>query len=940
MQYHFAQIESKWQSYWEKNQSNLAENNFSKPKFYVLDMFPYPSGAGLHVGHPLGYIASDIFSRYMRLKGFNVLHPMGYDAFGLPAEQYALEHKIHPAEATNKNIKNFRRQLKKIGLSFDWSRELRTDDPNYYKWTQWLFIQLFNSYFDRKLQKACAIESLVETFKLEGNKNHPCPSDESLKFNAQEWHTYTYKTQHDILMQYRLMYAGQGEVNWCEALGTVLANDEVENGFSKRGSHPIERKKLRQWNLRITEYAERLLEGLEQIHFSNSLKDMQTNWIGKSIGANIHFKLNDNSATLRVFTTRPDTIFGVDFMVIAPEHELISKITTPEQKKDVDDYIKYCKSKTDLDRQKEKKITGCFTGAYCLHPINNTPIPIWISEYVLIGYGTGAIMAVPCGDERDFNFAQHFNLNITNILGNLFDGKTANPTKDAILCNSDFCTGKNMSDATLLILEKLEAIGSGYRKINYKMRDAAFSRQRYWGEPIPIKWINDCAMPLTIHELPLILPELQHYELDKNGNGVLAQIPSWNAQNLETLTMPGAAGSSWYFLRFMDPNNAHHFASKDALSYWQQVDLYIGGTEHATGHLMYSRMWTHVLYDLDYIPFNEPFKKLINQGMIQAFSWFCYVDNHDKCIYPYHLVPFINKPLKRLRIHYADKFFAHPGRLDDHGKIHEQTKLDFLNNIHKKDYKLVGFDTDMPEHFDSHKGFDFESQIDKMSKSKYNVVNPDDVIEHYGTDTFRLYEMFLGPIEQSKPWDTKGIEGVSRFLKKVWRLFIDELSSQVIVNQDEPTIQELKILHKTIKKITDDIERFSMNTAVSNFMVCINELSDLKCHKKQILEPFLILLAPFAPHICEELWELCGHNQSIFKEQFPVFNTALVEDSQKEYPISINGKLRAHLLLSLSLTPEEVEIQVLALDIVKKWLNNNPPKKFIFVKNKMVNIVL
>ena len=939
MHYDFSTIEKKWQAYWETHKTNKVDHHSAKPKFYVLDMFPYPSGAGLHVGHPIGYIASDIINRYKRLMGFNVLHPMGYDAFGLPAEQYALEHKIHPAVATENNINNFRQQLKKIGLGFDWDRELKTCDPIFYKWTQWIFIQLFNSYFDKKSQKAKPIQDLINDFELHGNQ-HNRQIDASQKlFSAQEWQHFNEKQKADILMNYRLMYSGYGYVNWCEELGTVLANDEVENGLSKRGHFPIERKALRQWYLRITEYAERLLSGLDQIDFSSSLKEMQTNWIGRSEGAVIYFKIVDSDSQLAVFTTRPDTLFGVDFMVVAPEHDLVLKITPPEYYTAVTEYLSFCASKTEVERQKEKQISGCFTGAYVLHPITQQKIPIWISEYVLVGYGTGAIMAVPCGDERDFNFAQYFKIPITNILGDLFDGIQANPTKNAILFNSEFVSGKTMNEATQLILNYLEKENKGYRKINYRIRDAAFSRQRYWGEPIPIRWENDIAKPLSNTELPLVLPILDSYQLDKNGEGVLAQVAGWKESCYDTLTMPGAAGSSWYFIRYMDNLNTENFVNPDALHYWNQVDLYIGGTEHATGHLLYSRMWTKVLYDLGFVPFDEPYKKLINQGMIQAFSWFCYLDKNQKLIYPFHLVGSHKQHLIRLRLKYAEQYFIHYGRLDDHGKIPEDKKQLFLKEHDLIGYQFVGIDTHTSSEFNISKGFDLEFQIDKMSKSKYNVVNPDTIIEHYGADTFRLYEMFLGPLEQSKPWDTKGIEGVHRFLKKLWRLFYHETNGWQ-VSDAEPSLDELKTLHRTIKKIYDDIEKFSFNTAVSNFMIAVNELHNLQCYKKAILEPLIQLLAPFAPHITEELWQKLGNPESIFFSCFPSYQEQYIKVHEKEYPISINGKVRTFLLLSLDLNEQEIKPIVLENEIIKKWVEGQTIKKIIFIKNKMINIVI
>ena len=947
MEYNFRNIEQRWQGKWIEDGIYKVPNESSKPKYYVLDMFPYPSGAGLHVGHPLGYIASDIFARYKRLKGFNVLHPMGYDAFGLPAEQYAIEHGVHPAESTAKNISTFRNQLDKIGFSFDWSREVNTSDPSYYKWTQWIFLQLFKSWYNRKTAKTEAIEALVALFEKEGNINHPIPDGQFVihglngnNFKADEWKHFDERTKQDILMQYRVAYCGIGEVNWCEALGTVLANDEVINGVSERGGYPVVKKKLRQWYLRITEYADRLIQGLETVDFSEAMKEMQTNWIGKSSGAEISFRLASGDKFLTVYTTRPDTIFGVDFMVIAPEHELVSSIVTPGQQTAVDEYIVYVKSRSERERMAEKKISGVFTGAYALNPFNNRQIPVWISEYVLAGYGTGAIMAVPSGDERDHRFARHFNIPITNILGSEYNGEEANPTKDAKLANSDFLDGMVMRDAIDVVITKLEEKGIGKRKVNYKLRDAAFSRQRYWGEPFPIKWINGNAYPLEENTLPLELPHVETYKPGPEGEGPLANIAAWTNQHLETNTMPGYAGSSWYFLRYMDPHNDTEFCNKKISDYWQQVDLYVGGTEHAVGHLLYSRMWTKALFDLGLISFDEPFKKLLNQGMIQGSSRFVF------------------------RINGTNQFVS-KGRLNEDGTYSpENLKIDVLH----VDVNLVdGIVLDL-EAFKKWKP-DFEeasfiledgstytdasvtdkhlpvpvyicgSEVEKMSKSKFNTVNPDDLVEKYGADTFRMYEMFLGPVEMSKPWDTKGIEGVHRFLKKLWRLFFDEQKG-LVVNEEKPSPAELKVLHRTIRKIEEDTERFSYNTAVSAFMVCVNDLVDLKCHKKEILQPLLILLSPFAPHISEELWSQLGNEGSVLQASFPLFDRQYVLETAKEYPVSVNGKLRTQINIDLNASQDAVEALVLANPVVQKWLEGKPVKKFVFVKGRMVNVVV
>lgn len=925
MEYKFREIEKKWQQQWINTSAYKVSNVSEKPKFYVLDMFPYPSGAGLHVGHPLGYIASDIYSRFKRLKGFNVLHPMGYDAFGLPAEQYAIEHGVHPAVSTDQNINNFRRQLDNIGFCYDWDREVRTCDAGYYKWTQWIFLQLFNSFYNRKTNKAEKIDVLIASFVKEGNATHPIPNSQFpiTSFTAEQWKAFDEKTKQDILMQYRLAYCGYGEVNWCEALGTVLANDEVVNGVSERGGHPVVKKKLRQWYLRITEYADRLLEGLERIEFSESMKEMQTNWIGKSSGAEIDFAIKGHEQQLRVYTTRPDTIFGVDFMVIAPELELVDQIKSAEQTTAVDEYIAYVKSRSERERQAEKKISGVFTGAYAVNPFDGREIPIWISEYVLAGYGTGAIMAVPCGDERDFKFAQHFNIPITNIIGKHFNGEDANATKDATLENSGFLNGTPMREAAEIVINKLEELEIGSRKVNYRMRDAAFSRQRYWGEPFPIQWKNGTAYPLSEAELPLLLPEVDSYSPGPEGEGPLANIPEWVAKELETNTMPGYAGSSWYFLRYMDPHNDKSFCDRAVSDYWNQVDIYIGGTEHAVGHLLYSRMWTKALYDLGHIGYDEPFKKLVNQGMIQGSSRFVYRINGTNT--------FVSKGLLKSDEEYEgkklDKLHVDVNFVDGY-ELDTETFKKWRNNEHAnaefilEDGKYI-----------------CGSEVEKMSKSKFNTVNPDDLVAKYGADTFRMYEMFLGPVEISKPWDTKGIEGVHRFIKKLWRLFYDEVKGQVW-NNDKATDAELKVLHKTIKKIEDDTERFSFNTGVSTFMIAVNELSDLKCYKKEILEQLLILLTPYAPHVSEELWSALGNSGSILDASFPKFEAKYVTESTKDYPVAINGKTRTELTLDLSITQAEVEAIVLNNETVLKWLDGKQPKKIIYVKNKMINVVI
>ena len=918
MEYNFREIEKKWQAEWKESGIYQVSNTSEKPKYYVLDMFPYPSGSGLHVGHPLGYIASDIYSRYKRLKGFNVLHPMGFDSFGLPAEQYAIETGQHPATTTEKNIATFKDQLDKIGFCYDWSREIRTSDPTYYRWTQWIFLQLFKSWYNHDNDKAESLTTLIKKFETSGSKEI---SQQSIAaFSADEWKSFEKKKQQEILMDFRLAFSSYGEVNWCEMLGTVLANDEVVNGVSERGGFPVEKKKMRQWYLRITDYADRLLKGLETVNFSDAMKEMQRNWIGKSEGAEMEFEVKNSGAKIKVYTTRPDTIFGVDFLVLSPEHELVNQITTEAQRSSIDEYLTYVKSRSDRERLAEvKQITGCFTGAYAINPFDGKQIPIWIAEYVLAGYGTGAIMAVPCGDQRDFSFAKHFNIPITNIIGDHFNEQEANPTKDAVLENSGFLTGLLMKDAILVAITKIEEFGIGKRKINYRMRDAGFSRQRYWGEPFPIIWNNGIANPLDEKELPLELPFVEKYGPGKDGEGPLSNLPDWvNTLDgkLETSTMPGYAGSSWYFLRYMDPHNNETFADRKATDYWNQVDVYIGGTEHAVGHLLYSRLWTKVLYDLGLISFDEPFKKLVNQGMIQGSSRFVYRKKDEN--------KFVSAGLKNtfdvIQLH-VDVNIVDGIELDI--EAFKKLKPEFANSefILEDGKYICGVETE------------------KMSKSKYNTVNPDVLVNKYGADTFRMYEMFLGPIEQSKPWDTKGIEGVHRFLKKLWRLFYNEEKGQVWIEQ-KASDAELKTLHKTIKKIEEDTERFSFNTAVSAFMVCVNELSDLKCHKKEILEPLLILLTPYAPHIAEELYRSLGNSDSVLNASYPKLENKYLTESEKEYPVSINGKMRTTIKISLDTTSDEVEKIVLNNDIVQKWTEGKEVKKIIFVKGKMVNVVL
>jgi leucyl-tRNA synthetase len=924
MEYAFKDIEKKWQEEWVKNGAYKVLNESDKPKYYVLDMFPYPSGAGLHVGHPLGYIASDVFSRYKRTKGFNVLHPMGYDSFGLPAEQYAIEHGIAPSISTDKNINTFRSQLNKIGFCYDWDREVRTSNADYYKWTQWIFLQLFDSWFDRSSQQAKHISELTVIFEKEGNQNNICPGNRKLQFTHSQWSSFSEKEKSDVIMLYRLAYCGIGEVNWCEALGTVLANDEVVNGVSERGGHPVVKKKLRQWYLRITEYAERLLGGLETVDFSDSMKEMQSNWIGKSFGAEIDFEIVSfkeavDNRKLKVYTTRPDTLFGIDFMVIAPEHDLVASITSDVQKQEVENYLTYVNSRSERERMAEKKITGVFSGAYCKHPFVDRQIPIWISEYVLAGYGTGAIMAVPCGDERDFKFATHFNISITNIIGNYFDGSAANSTKEARLENSGFLNGLLMSDALTVAIDKVEEMGIGKRQTNYRMRDAAFSRQRYWGEPFPIVWKNEVATSLPASSLPVILPEMTDLKPGPDAQGPLANLPEWSSfegGTREVNTMPGYAGSSWYFLRYMDPHNNVEFCSRKASDYWGQVDLYVGGTEHAVGHLLYSRMWTKALFDLGHIGFDEPFKRLLNQGKIGGDSRLVY----------------------RVR---GTQQFVSAGLKDSYetDELHVDLCLVDGFDLNQEAFKKWKPDFAAATFVTENGVYKCGGRLEKMSKRYFNVVNPDDIVEKYGADTFRLYEMFLGPVEQDKPWDTKGIEGVHRFIKKCWRLFFDLEKGEVFTN--EPASDAAwKVFYRVAKKIEEDTSKFSFNTAVSGFMIGVNELTDLKCHSKDLLEKFLVVLSPYAPHICEELWKAIGNQGSVLDAQFPTIEEKYLIETSREYPIAINGRTRTTIMLDVHLGQAEIEALIAKDPVVLKWLEGKTPKKIIYVKNKMINVVL
>ncbi|MBI9038847.1 MAG: leucine--tRNA ligase [Bacteroidales bacterium] len=927
MNYNFSEIEKKWQKYWVENKTYKTDIDKSKPKYYVLDMFPYPSGAGLHVGHPLGYIASDIYSRYKTQKGFNVLHPMGYDAYGLPAEQYAIQTGTHPEITTKKNINRYREQLDRIGFGYDWDREVRTCDPSYYKWIQWTFIQLFNSWYNKKSNKAEAVTKLIKEFEKNGNRNIEAYCDEVEEFSAVQWMKMNEIQQQSILMKYRLAYLSDTMVNWCPELGTVLANDEVKDGFSERGGHPVERKLMKQWSLRITAYAQRLLDGLEKIEWSDSLKEVQRNWIGRSEGASVNFKIKDFDDIIEIFTTRPDTLFGATYMVLAPEHELLEKIVSDDKKEIVDKYIKRAKNRSERERISEiKNITGEFTGAYGINPLNGKEIPIWVADYVLAGYGTGAIMAVPGHDSRDFAFAKHFNLPIIQVVckenelaSDPKDWTESYDAKDGKMINSGFINGLSVKEAISVTIKKIEELGIGYGTINFRLRDAIFSRQRYWGEPFPVYYKNGMPYVMDESELPLHLPEVDKYLPTETGEPPLARAKNWKTKEgypIETNTMPGFAGSSGYYLRYMDPKNDNEYFSKEANQYWQDVDLYLGGDEHGTGHLIYSRFWNKFLFDIGMVCKEEPFKKLINQGKIQGKSNFVY------------------------RIKGSNKYVSYNLR-----KEYDTTALHVdINKVDNDILDTEAFKKWMPDF--SNAEFILEdgkyicgSEVEKMSKSKYNVQNPDELIEKYGADTFRLYEMFLGPLEHHKPWDTKGIEGVFRFVKKLWRLFHDE-DNNFIVSDEKPTKEELKILHKTIKKVRDDIERFSFNTVVSTYMICVNELTELKCNKKEILSDLTILISSFAPHIAEELWSLLGNNESVTKIKFPkLINDYLVENTFL-YPVSFNGKMRFKMELPKDLAKDEIEKTVLNSEEAQKWIIGKKLKKIIVVPNKIINIVI
>jgi leucyl-tRNA synthetase len=997
MEYNFKQIEKDWQEFWKTTKPFRAENNSSKPKYYVLDMFPYPSGAGLHVGHPLGYIASDIVSRYKRAKGFNVLHPMGYDSFGLPAEQYAIQTGQHPEITTQNNIKRYREQLDNIGFSFDWDREVRTSDASYYRFTQWIFMQLYNSWYDLKTNKALGIDLLIEEFKRNGNTDVQASSSEVERFSAKQWAAMNEKEQQLVLLNYRMAFLSETMVNWCPALGSVLANEEIKDGLSERGGYPVERKLMKQWSMRITAYAQRLLDGLETIDWTDSIKEAQRNWIGRSEGSSIAFELQNGSGTVEVFTTRPDTIFGVSFLTLAPEHELVSTITSAEQKTAVEEYVAASKNRSERERQADvKKISGVFTGAYALHPFTDEPIPVWVGDYVLSGYGTGAVMAVPASDSRDFAFANHFNLPIKQVIDAGDVSKEAYEEKAGKMINSDFLNGLEVKDAIKKAIEKIEEKGIGRGKINYRLRDAIFSRQRYWGEPIPVYFKEDVPYLINEDELPLVLPEVEKYLPTETGEPPLARAKNWNYTPkdsnanypYEHSTMPGWAGSSWYFLRYMDAANKQEFVSKEAANYWQQVDLYLGGSEHATGHLLYSRFWTKFLFDKGLITFEEPFAKLINQGMIQGVSAFVYKlilsikfnedlssqelipvneinpifiskkhwNNFQNGIFEESVLVRISELINKNNKIFKEKYPEKKGEIHFYPLMYNSNEIKNINIntivsdfhvdvsiVHNNVLDLEAFKNWRTEYKNAEFVFEDDgkyvcgSEVEKMSKSKWNVVNPDDIIEKFGADCLRMYEMFLGPLELSKPWNTNGITGVSSFLKKYWKLFFS--TGTFLLVDDKPNEKELKCLHKIIKKVEEDIEKFSFNTSISAFMICVNELTELKCNKREILEPLTLCLAPFAPHIAEEVWKLCGHTQGISFAPFPEWEEKFLTESVFEYPVSINGKTKFKIAYPSAMEKQLVEKEILLAPELAKYISPESVKKVIVVPNRIINVV-
>ena len=926
MEYNFRSIEKKWRKRWAEEKPFKVDANSEKPKYYVLDMFPYPSGAGLHVGHPLGYIASDIYSRYKRLKGFNVLHPMGYDAFGLPAEQYAIQTGQHPAITTEKNISRYREQLDKIGFSFDWDREVRTCEPNYYKWTQWIFKQIFNAWYCKNEDKAKPIETLVQHFESEGNANVKAECDEVEIFTSEEWNIKSTIEKEQILLAYRLAYRSETMVNWCPELGTVLANDEIKDGLSERGGHPVEQKKMMQWSMRITAYAQRLIDGLESLDWTDAIKEQQRNWIGRSEGASVRFEVEsevlaaDEKLEIEVFTTRPDTIFGVSYMTLAPEHEYVSRITTDEFKAAVQQYVDQTKKRSERDRMSDvKTVSGQFTGAYVKNPFTGAKVPVWIGDYVLASYGTGAVMAVPAHDSRDFAFAKKFDLPLIQVISGGNFPEESHEGKVGTMMNSDFLNGLDVKEATAVIIAKIEEKEMGYGKIQYRLRDAIFSRQRYWGEPFPIYFEDGIPKTMDDKNLPLTLPAVEKYLPTEDGEPPLARAENWKTDEgyiLDTNTMPGWAGSSWYFLRYMDANNDGEFVSKEAQSYWKNVDLYIGGSEHATGHLLYSRFWMKFLYDMGLVSEQEPFKKMINQGMILGRSNFAY------------------------RVKDTNTFVSY-GLKDQHvtTAIHVDVNLVENDVLDVAAFKAWRPDFTNAEFILEDGAYKCGAEVEKMSKSKYNVVSPDLIVEKYGADTLRMYEMFLGPLEQFKPWNTNGISGVNNFLRKLWRLFHDA-EENFAVTDTEATKEELKTLHKTIKKVGEDIEAFSFNTSVSTFMVCVNELTAQQCNKRSILEPLVVLISAYAPHIAEELWEQLGHNDGVTYQDFPTFDASHLVESSHMYPVSFNGKMRFKVEYALDMDRAEIEKQILAHEKSIHYLEGKAPKKVIIVPKKIINIVV
>jgi leucyl-tRNA synthetase len=936
MDYKPGAIEKWCKEFWKEQDIYKVELQKGRPKYYVLDMFPYPSGAGLHVGHPLGYIASDIYSRYKRMKGFNVLHPMGYDAFGLPAEQYAIQTGVHPAKSTAKNIERYRQQLDNIGFSFDWSREVRTCDPSYYKWTQWIFLQLYQHYYDTAAGQARPIAELIAEFESHGNGRVKAASDQESHFSAEEWKALSAKEQDDILMNYRLAYRQRTFVNWCEALGTVLANDEVKDGVSERGGYPVERRPMMQWSLRITAYAERLLSDLEELEWSDAMKAMQRNWIGRSEGAQLFFELDGRTERIEVYTTRPDTIFGATYMVLAPEHEMVQQITTEEQRREVSDYVDYVKTRSERDRMSDvKAVTGAFTGAYALHPFNGERLPVWISEYVLKDYGTGAIMAVPADDERDQRFAEKFGLPIIPVVDKSMYKGASIEDKVGKMINSDFLNGMEVMDAIEETLKRIEDMGIGKRQVNYRLRDAIYSRQRYWGEPFPIVYDEEgVSHPMPEEELPLELPELEDFKPGSGGQSPLARAADWvqldNGWKRETDTMPGFAGSSWYFLRYMDANNEEAFASQEALNYWRDVDLYIGGTEHAVGHLMYARFWHKFLYDKGWVPTKEPFRKLINQGMIQGVIEYIFLHKEEGKFYSAELVENPDSPefaAIPVLISLVSEYGSDDSYLDEAG-IEQFRKW-------RPEYQEADFIfAEGSSRFFTH------SEVGKMSKSKFNVINPDEVVEKYGADCFRMYEMFLGPIDQAKPWDTQGIDGVSKFLRRFYALFFDE-QGKFAVSEAEPDKEAYKVLHTAIKKVQEDMERFSFNTCVSAFMVATNDLRKLQCNNRKILEPLVQLLAPFAPFTCEDLWQRLGFEGSVHKSgKFPEFQPKYLVEEAVKYPIAVNGKTRTTAEFPADASKEDLEQAATQVEGIGKWLEGKTVRKIIVVPKRMINIVV